>query len=55
MAFVSEQGGKKRVKAVIEIKSKGATKDKRRQELARFKKGLRALAKRYLGKVGSGI
>ena len=50
MAFTNEPGGTKKVKAVIEIKSKGKTKADRRKELAEFHKGLKALAKRYLGK-----
>jgi hypothetical protein len=50
MAFTNEPGGTKKLKALIEIKSKGKTKADRRKELADFHKGLKALAKKYLGK-----
>jgi hypothetical protein len=51
MAFVKEQGGTRRYKAVIQIKSKGTTEPRRRQELKDFERGLRDLARKHLGRV----
>ncbi len=53
MAFVDTKGGKKKIQARFEIRSKGASKPSRAKELARFKRGLKALAKKYKGKVTS--
>jgi hypothetical protein len=53
MAFVATKGGKKKVQARFEIRSRGASKASRAKELARFKRGLKALAKKHKGKVTS--
>jgi hypothetical protein len=47
--YVANQGGKGKVTAVFQIKSKGKTATLRRKELAKFRAELRKLAKRYRG------
>jgi hypothetical protein len=51
--YVANQGGKRRVTAVFQIRSKGTTAALRRKELARFRAELRKLAKRYRGSLKS--
>ena len=51
MTFVEEKGGKKRVRAEFEIKSRGATTATRRKELQRFYARVRDVAKRHRGKL----
>lgn len=51
MAFMATKGGKKRVRAIVVIRSKSGTRAGRAKELSRFKKEVRSLAKRYRGSV----
>jgi len=49
--FVAHQGGTKRHRTTVVIQSSSSTKLGRRTELARFKRELRKLAKKYRGTV----
>lgn len=53
MAFSKTRGGKKKVRAIVVIRSKGGTPKARKAELKRFKNEVRKLAKRYGGSVRS--
>lgn len=53
MAFVATKGGKKRVRAILVIRSSENTRAARKKELTNFKGGVKRIAKLFHGNVKS--